>query len=393
MAVQGTWFGGQGIFADRGYTEKLTQLFGGRGSVQPTTFYNPAAAQASNLRGMTGAPVYGTPTRQPVQTNPQPINIAPGNTGGGNGGDGGGGGGNNIPVQNIPSEPQIDYDAMIRPALEGLSAQEGAQQSGYEANLAQIDQQRAARAGQLGQTRQEALTGAEASRQRLSGQTESAVDEARRQFSEIQQGLQSRYGGTTGTGAFVESLAGREALKNIGQNRRALTEAIRDVDNQLESVKMSVGLAEDDLAYQADVQKQQAKAQLDNAMSAIRMAKGELLSKKVELAQNAMQFYRQQVADVDARNTGIKQQLYMQQRQHEMALAEKRAGYSNAIKRFSLVNIDGIPYRFDPYSGATEKGDTTQTNPFGAGQLSGVAGGYTKEDEIDAGNWGGRPAS
>lgn len=60
MATQGTWFGGQGLFQDRGITEGIAKFFGSQGSTQPTMFYNPAAAQT----GQIGPAQYSRTTNQ-----------------------------------------------------------------------------------------------------------------------------------------------------------------------------------------------------------------------------------------------------------------------------------------------------------------------------------------
>lgn len=293
---------------------------------------------------------------------------------GGQTGDGGG----NPPMENNPGQPSIDYDAMIRPALDALDQAIAPQESSYAATLQGIEANKSKGLGELDQSISQAGTEAGRSRERVTGQTESAVDESRRQFAEIQKGLQARYGGTTGSGAFTEGLAGRQALQNIGQQRTALTQAITTIDDRLEQVRSVTELAKQDLTQQVEAQKAQAKAQLDNALNSIRIARGELMSKKVEMAQSAMQFYQQQVAQVNARNAAFEQQLYRDQQAAEQALLTAKGKASSAVQKLQLVNIDSIPYTFNPSTGETQRANVTQQ---GAGYLGGVQG--TEDDFID----------
>lgn len=47
--VKGTWGSGEGMLQDRGWTEKLLNLLGFKGSQEATTLYNPAAAQTGQI--------------------------------------------------------------------------------------------------------------------------------------------------------------------------------------------------------------------------------------------------------------------------------------------------------------------------------------------------------
>lgn len=357
------------------------------GNMQPT-FSGSALGQKVAPNVTPTLANYGpTPTNQYNQ----PIGPVPNGSSGGSGGSGGqvlggqtgGGGGNGDPggvYEQSPGQPSIDYDAMIAPALQALDQATQAPQSEYTADVANIEANRAKAKGELQQNYATGQTEAARNRTRVTGQAESAIDEARRQFAEIQQGLQARYGGTTGSGAFVEGLAGRQALQNIGQQRQALTQAITTIDDRLEQVRSVTEMAQQDVDQQAEAQKAQAKAQLDNALNSIRIARGELLSRKVELAQNAMQFYQQQVAEVNARNAAFKQQLYRDQQAAEQKLLGAKDTATKQIKQFELVNINDNPYVFNPYTGATQP---ASSGPQGVGQLPGSAiYGGQEDDEL-----------
>lgn len=354
------------------------------GNMQPT-FSGSALGQrtsAPQQQASTGTSGYVQYDR-PIGPSPVPS----GGNGGSNSGQvlggqtgGGGNGDQGAPYEQSPGQPSIDYDALIAPALQALDQATQAPQSEYTADVANIEANRAKAKGELQQNYATGQTEAARNRTRVTGQAESAIDEARRQFAEIQQGLQARYGGTTGSGAFVEGLAGRQALQNIGQQRQALTQAITTIDDRLEQVRSVTEMAQQDVDQQAEAQKAQAKAQLDNALNSIRIARGELLSRKVELAQNAMQFYQQQVAEVNARNAAFKQQLYRDQQAAEQKLLGAKDTATKQIKQFELVNINDNPYVFNPYTGATQP---ASSGPQGVGQLPGSAiYGGQEDDEL-----------
>lgn len=261
-------------------------------------------------------------------------------------GSGGGGGqssqpfnSQNAPMESNPEQPNIDFDSLIAPAIQGLESAISPLQQGFADTQGQLE---ASRGTQIDQTRQQigsqvqTLDSAKVKQGRMA---ESAADEARRQYSEIQQGLQSRYGGTTGTGMFAGELSGRETMRNIGNIREGLTTAIGEIDNKLVQVKELGRLAEQDIQDKTNAMIVQARSQLNENIANIRRQQGELQSRKAELAMNAMQMYQQAVQEVQARNAAFKQQLYVQQQQAEQALAAKRSQAQTVAESFSLYNL------------------------------------------------------
>ncbi len=247
---------------------------------------------------------------------------------------------NQPPMEGTPTFDEPDYDAMIAPALSALEGAIAPAQEAYQADITGAERTRQTRiAGQqesLGAAEREAGT----SRTRTSGVAESAVDEARRQFSELQQGLQARYGGTTGTGAFATELAGSQTLKNVGNIRTALTGALTEIDNSLQRVRGTTQIALQDIEDKAIDERNLAKQRLDQTLTQIRSAKGELMSRKAELASQAMQFYQQQVQAVNERNAAFKQNIYLKQLEAEQKLQSARQSASKesqALKDLNLV--------------------------------------------------------
>lgn len=271
-------------------------------------------------------------------------------------------------LQQAPAQPQIDFDALIRPALDSLNAYIPTVQSGYDTNVSDIN---AAKTNQLasnqsniqGQTN--TLEQARTSQQNLS---ESAADEARRQYAEIQQGLQSRYGGTTGTGAFATEIAGRQTLQNIGKIRQGLSEAMLQIDNKLQQVQEIGRIASVDIEDKAREQINQAKQQLDLSLADIRRQQGELQSRKAELAANAMQVYQQTVSNVNAQNASFKQNLYLSQVNAENQLKAAQQQAQGVAQSYSLQNPD-IGQQVTPIGGSVQQTQPTQPSIQGGGDL------------------------
>lgn len=266
-------------------------------------------------------------------------------------GGGGGGGGNPQPAQAFSSQgapeipqpgmPQIDFDALIAPALEGLDAAVGPLNQSYESNVQSIN---SARTNQLA-ANSSAITGQtntlNQAKTTQESQAKNAADEARRQYAEIQQGLQSRYGGTTGTGAFAGELAGRQTLQNMGQTREQLSQAILQIDQKKQQVEEVGRIAAQEIEDKTRDQLNQAKNQLDTALADIRRQKGELQARKAELAANAIQLYQNTVNQVNAQNAAFKQNIYLAQMQAAQQLEAARQTGTQNIQSFAS-SIPGI---------------------------------------------------
>lgn len=313
------------------------------------------------------------------------VNSAQANTPYSGGGGGGSQGSNtfanfnaNQYAEPIPGQPEIDWDAIVAPAISALSDAENAAQSSYGADVAGIDQQLAAAKGRQQQfvSGEEAQAGQERVKKEQAG--ESAVNESRRQFSEIQQGLQSLYGGTTGTGQFAGEIAGRETLRNIGQTRTAVSNALSEIDNRLGQVRQVAQLAIEDAENQAGTLKQQAKASLDAALAQIRSTRGQIESRKAEMAMSALQNYQSLVADIGARNAAFKQNIAVRSAEIEQQLADARTRAANIANKYVT---DPIAYlrQQTPVEGFKE------TYSFDVPQIGGrgtfVRGGTAEDEE------------
>lgn len=276
---------------------------------------------------------------------------------------GGGGGGQNLQSQNIqmpqfeaPQQPSIDFDALIRPALDALESTVPTLQQGF--NEYQTGQE-AAKQTQLASTRQnigeqEATLGRARTQQTQQG--ESAIDEARRQFSEIQQGLQARYGGTTGTGAFAGEIAGRETLQNVGNIRQGLAQAMQQIDDKLVQVKEIGRIGEQDIEQQTQERVRQAKENLNLQVADIRQRQGMLQAQKAQMTSEAIQNYQNSVNQFKMAQQNFMRDLYMKQvdAENQLKAAAQRAKTTAESYRVMNLSQEGqtTPVRYGEKSGS-----------------------------------------
>ena len=290
-------------------------------------------------------------------------------------------------LQPQPQQQTVDFDALIAPALQGLDAAVAPQESAYQANVGQIEGNVGRAVAGQQSALSEAQSAAEQARQRQGQIGEDAVNEQRRMFSEQQQGLQARYGGTTGTGRFAAEQAGSQTTRNVAQIRQSLSESMQNIDNTIEKVRTTTQMYISDAEDKANELKLQAKAQLDQALGNIRIAKSELVGKKAELASQAVQFYQQQLAQVNAANTTFKQNIFLQSQKAEQDLAlAKQSGQAAAQK----LTAETIGYTTDANGNSTPiRGTlnprTGEAKPFAQPTIGGasVKDINAEEEELD----------
>ena len=214
---------------------------------------------------------------------------------------------------------------------------------------------------------------------------ESAADEARRQFAEIQQGLQARYGGTTGTGAFATELAGREFSKNATAIRSQVANVIAQADDKLLQVKQMADVAAKEIENNTNSQVSQLRDNLQQALNAIRQEKGQLQTWKSQKAVEAIQSYQNQAAQIRESNTQFLRDLYMQQQQAEATLKERMTSARQAAESFKNQNIM-VPGQQTPLGVRQgSRGTTTDLsgNVMSIPQGSYFAGSYSPNQDDD----------
>ena len=241
-----------------------------------------------------------------------------------------------------PSQPsEGDLMAAIQPGLDALTQTEEAQRQQNEADLASIESETESfTTGQQGEL-QRREAGFEQQRTRETGrvgeaigevQTEEkgAIAEARRSASELQRGIQARFGGTTGTGQFASELLGGQAVRGIagvrqqaikvaGDLRTRLQETIGQIDTETENVRSLVQQRVADAERQMISLKDQSRANLQNALAEIGQQRGAL---KAQTQLDAINQFRADTQAINARNAQFKQQAFLQAQQLLAQLGE-----------------------------------------------------------------------
>lgn len=244
--------------------------------------------------------------------------------------------------EQTPQPPQIDFDALIQPALDALTQAESATQATGEADIQSIESGATTQKGNIGALR----TGAErqlASRQAATTSAgEQAINESRRAAAEIQQGLASRYGASSSTGLGASAIVGAQSARNISQQRAQLTAALNEVENAKTGIIETYNNALKEVDNTTATLKAQARSTLQTNLSQIGQARVGLQSRKAELVYNAMEQYRQEVNAVNQRNTAFKQTLYTQQQDANNKLAQIEAAAKNKIQSISQPDFKVI---------------------------------------------------
>jgi len=182
-------------------------------------------------------------------------------------------------------------------------------------------------------------------------------------------------GGTTGTGRFASELAGSQTTRNIAGIRTNLSNVLLSIDNKVDEVREVTNVALRDIDDRADEGKRIAKRQLDATLNQIRSSKAELQSRKVELAQQAMQWYQGEIAKVNASNAQFKQELQLEsvRAENQLALARQKAELERG-------KISGTSGKYDVNSQQIIGGN--RTSPINQGAQAIQVPGVEEEDEF-----------
>lgn len=171
-------------------------------------------------------------------------------------------------------------------------------------------------------------------KQRATTAGESAVAEARRVGSELMQGIQSKFGSSTGTGGFSGELLGRQTATNIS-GQRAQTEAqMGDITNAENALTQDVNNKMFEIDTNANKAINDARNQLRDQLAQINLKKGEMEADKAAKRIQAIQSYAQFSQQLQAQKDAAKQQVKDQSAQAlmELDIWKQKQDYTNQIK-------------------------------------------------------------
>ncbi len=232
--------------------------------------------------------------------------------------------------------------------LQGLLPTQAGQAKSSAANLmTQAQQTEASGLAQYGGQKVEAQ-----------GARDTAISEARRQAAEVQRGVQSRYGGTTGTGAFVGEQAGVQAMRNIQAFHTSFQNTLGKIQEAESNLKATIGQKLFEITQGLEETKVNLQNELKSALLNINLQRGQLESKKAEARLSALDTYRTLIADQQKQAKLFEQQIKLKSIDTQNAL--------NEIKARNEANLKEIMTRANVKAPAVAQEIYTNKN----GQLS-----------------------
>ena len=314
----GSWSVGGYALPDFGITEKIQQYVNPGSALTPSggsNLYGPNPTTQNNYVAPATVPPGATP---PPDTKTSGTTTKTGSVLGTSTNLG-----NNL--EPTPTQPQVNWDEIYKPAFDAMDQAAQSTQSSYSAGLNEATTGTEQRKAELAAEEANRMQNFGNQRSTETKRTEGAVAEARRMASQLLQGLQSQYGGSTGTGAFRGEQLGAAASSNIAGNREALQTAMTGIaqsETALKNKVMELQKKEDD---QLEQTKLNLRASLDSELNKIAQTKGQLSVDKGRQRYEALNQYQQAVRDVEARNTAFRQGLYVTAQAHQQALNKMKA--------------------------------------------------------------------
>jgi len=213
--------------------------------------------------------------------------------------------------QGKPDFDTGDYDSEMNKAIGSYTNLQNTLMGLQPMALQEVDRSAMASKAGVEDYRQRGAGQIQRAGQTAGERTESAINEARRVGAELQQGIQSRFGGTTGTGAFSSEITGRETQRNIGQQRQQFEQTMRDLTAAGQDLEREVATK----IYQVDAdtmnQKSQLERDLRTKLASIETDKGMLRADKAKTKLGALTDYKNLIAQIDASNASVKQNLFI----------------------------------------------------------------------------------
>lgn len=269
--------------------------------------------------------------------------------------------------EQAPEEPQFDFGA-INDALGSLEALESETRTLLGGGQEQAEAFRTAATGRAEASKEKGLAAIGQQEQRTQKAGAEAEAQQRRGFSEISQQLLGRFG-KTGFGQGVTGTLGESTLQTIGKIRAGVEDTMQQLFQAREQVETELNTAIEDANFQSEQLKNQARSNLQNALSQIGAQRGALQSQKADLVNRALESYRQNIIDVNTRNTQFNQQLAVMKQQADAAIQQAQARAANTVQSLASFSLSPGETKVLPLS---ELGGAEQAAQFTGTQLPGV---------------------
>jgi len=233
--------------------------------------------------------------------------------------------------EQAPSSPSFEeqYGSLFDQALSTLDAQIEARRQESQVDISGIEQKtgrlREDIKGQLATGEQQYQT---QEQKQIHKETETDA-ELRRQFSELQQGIYSRYGRRGSAGIAASEILGRETMRLISQNRQATQNTLNDIFLAKAGTISEANRRLFDIDTQSEQLRKEAKIQFEKDRTDLLYKRGQLAVDRNRQILDAYKNYEDVIRSVNQRNTAFKQKLFQDQQEFERKLQ---------LKKFDIVN-------------------------------------------------------
>mgnify|MGYP004417311619 CR=1 FL=1 len=278
--------------------------------------------------------------------------------------------------QEQPSGVDTSYvDELLNPAMSALEGLESETRSLLGGGEQQAEAYRGAAEAKATQAKKTGLGQVQTQEAGARTAAEEAEFQQRRGYGEISQQFGGRFG-RSGFGQGVLGSIAENTLQTVGRIRTGLQGVVQELNtrrNQLEDIFNS---AVQEANSEAENLKQNARGQLQNALSQIGQSRVALQTRKAELVNSALENYRQTVAQVNARNAEFGQQIALNKQQSDLRIQEAQAKANNSLQNLPSFSLSPGETKFIPLTdlGGQEGFDQFSGTQLPGGVQTGTAG-------------------
>lgn len=204
-------------------------------------------------------------------------------------------------TQTNPQAPDTSvFDQIINPVIQNFESLIGQQQTASQNQIGGLNAQRQNELDQSTADTTAQTQGLNTQTTNQTNQANNAIEEAKRMYSEMSQGIEARYGTTTNTGGFLTEQLGQQTGRNIATLHQGLTSALQDIGDKMSQVKATGELAIRGINTQFDTAIQTEQDNLQKYITQIRGNEAMLQSNKAQMAAQAIQKYQDTVNNLNA---------------------------------------------------------------------------------------------
>lgn len=203
-------------------------------------------------------------------------------------------------------------------------------------------------------------------------QEQSALDNAKSLYNELQQGVQQRFGQTNSAGDFAKAFYGREFQKNMGNIQNTTGQNINSLLTQQNNLYSQYQANLKELEGKKAAALSQAQDVFQQRLDAINNAKGQMAQNKAQMKLQALQDYKNTLNAVSQQATQFAQSLFAQ---HQAASDQ----FKNQIALYA--NLYNKPQMLQSLPGISTAGPISQQGAAGTYNPTGYVDYSTRRDQ------------